>query len=261
MSAAEVFTRGAELLRLNPPHLHDHAVLQRIERIGLVPGEPLDLRALPRVVASVLPDALARGRFELDRRLRRLGWTRNGWQTCGGTMGAWGADYLKRAAVARHFLGAAMPEDIVQSSAFVDGAGRALDGARAYRLRFEPDEQPPVHSLWSLTVYDEHGYAVPNAIGKYVLGSQNALTRGRDGSLELVIQRDPPGTDPPANWLPCPPGTFNACLRLYRPEREAFDNAWAPPPLRRSGTRADLEVTTGVPPTRNPSTAAESRRV
>lgn len=233
MSAPEFFTRGAELLRRNPPHVHDHAVLQRIERIGLVAGEHLDLRALPRAVSESLTPALARGRFELHSRLRRLGQVRNGWQVCAGTMGAWGTDYFKRAVVARHFLGASMPEDVVQSTAFVDAMDRPLNGRYRYNLRFQPSAHPPVRALWSLTAYDERGYAAPNAIDRYALGSQDELERSRDGSIELAIQYSPPRHVPATNWLPCPAGAFNLCLRLYRPEPEALDHTWEPPPVRR----------------------------
>ena len=233
MSAEEFFARGAELLQLHRPHVHDHCVLERSERIGLVAGEPFDLRALPRAVAEVLPAAVAQARFELDRRSRRLGRRRNGWQVCADTMGAWGTDYVKRATVARDFLGAVMPEDVVHVAAFVDDADRPLEGAYGYTLRFALHQQPPVRALWSLTAYDARGYAVQNAIDRYALGSRDALERAPDGSLELTIQHSPPKRAPTANWLPCPSGPFNLCLRLYRPEPEALDDTWVPPPVKR----------------------------
>jgi hypothetical protein len=242
MSAPEFFTRGAELLRRNPPHVHDHAVLQRIERIGITAGEPLDLRALPRAVSQALPVALARGRFELHSRLRRIGQVRNGWQVCDESMGAWGTDYLKRAAVARHFLGSSMPEDVVQATAFVDGASRPLDGAHRYTLRFAPHELPPVRALWSLTAYDADGYAVPNPTDRYALGSQDALERGPDGAIALTIQQSAPRHGLTANWLPCPAGPFNLCLRLYRPEPEALDHTWIPPAVCRDERQAQPRV-------------------
>jgi hypothetical protein len=233
MPAEEFFCRGAELLRLHPPHVHDHAVLERSERIGLVAGRPFDPASVPRAVAEVLPAAAAHARFELDRRSCRLGRRRNGWQLCADTMGTWGTDYVKRAAVARDFLGAVMPEDVVQAAAFVDGAGLPLDGAHEYTLRFAPHEQPPVRAFWSLTAYDQRGYVVANAIDRYTRGSQDALERACDGPLELTIQHSPPSNGTATNWLPCPAGRFNLCLRLYRPEPEALDDTWIPPPLRR----------------------------
>ena len=255
MSAEAFFTRAAELLRLHPPHVHDHAVLQRSERIGLVAGEPFDSRAVPRAVASALTASAARARFELHRRGERLGRSRNGWLVCAGTMGAWGTDYLKRASVARDFLGAVMPEDLVRSAAFVDDCGRPLDGAHRYTVCFAAHERPPARALWSLTAYDRQGYAVPNAIDRYALGSQDALERCPDGSIELSIQHRPPRHSSAANWLPCPAGPFNLCLRLYRPEHEVLDGTWSPPPVRRvdeaeprvaGQTAADIELSTAL---------------
>lgn len=245
MTAPEFFTRAADVLGLAEPHVHDHSVLQRIERIGLVPGEPFKLRHLPRVVADVLPTAAARARFELFRRSRRLGRACNGWLLCSGSLGAWGTDYLKRAAVARTFLGAGLPEDIVPAAAFVDGSGRPLDGRHGYTLRFPAHEEPPARALWSLTVYDSRGYAVPNAIDRYALGSADDLERSADGAVEIALRHGPPSGTPASNWLPCPAGPFNLCLRLYCPDREALESGWAPPPVERDDparTRASLRA-------------------
>lgn len=227
MAAEEFFTRGAELMSLHPPHVHDHAVLQRIERVGIVPGEPFESGRLPNAVSGALPAAVARSRFDLHRRWNRLGRERNGWRVHAGSMGAWGTDYLKRAAVARFSPGAVMPEDVVQC------VSRPLDGRHGFTLRFPPQGAPPVIAFWSLTAYDEDGFVVPNELDRYALGSRDELEFGSDGSLELAIRHRAPADGSTTNWLPCPPGRFELCLRLYRPEREMFDDAWAPPPVVR----------------------------
>jgi hypothetical protein len=36
-----------------------------------------------------------------------------------------------------------------------------------------------------------------------------------DGSVDLYIQKDSPGTDKEANWLPAPAGDFILMLRMY----------------------------------------------
>jgi hypothetical protein len=148
-------------------------------------------------------------------------------------MGAWGTDYLKRAAVARVALGAVMPEDLVLATSVADDEGRPLDGRRRYRLRFARDELPPVLAFWSLTAYDREGHAVPNDVGCYSLANDQPLERRADGSVEIAVQHRPPGRGPSPNWLPCPPGAFSLCLRLYWPERVILERAWAVPPVRR----------------------------
>jgi hypothetical protein len=50
------------------------------------------------------------------------------------------------------------------------------------------------------------------------------LKHNADGSLDIYIQRDSPGADKEANWLPCPPsGPFNLSIRVYQPKQEIMD--------------------------------------
>jgi hypothetical protein len=57
--------------------------------------------------------------------------------------------------------------------------------------------------------------------------------REDDGSLVLHIQRESPGPDREANWLPAPDGPFYMVLRLYGPEAEALEGEWTPPPANK----------------------------
>ena len=229
----EYFAYAAELLKLHPPHPTDHVVLQRLERLGFVPGESLDVAALPRAVVKCLKSAVSESRLMLHQRSMQLGWIRNGWLMNTETMGAFGTDYLKRATVDRIGLSATLPEDILYPTAFVDAQGRVLRGGNRYLIRFEAHELPPARAFWSLIAYDEDGYIRPNRAEKYAIRGHHDLEFGRDGSLELVVQGRRPQGRPEMNWLPCPDDVFNLCLRLYWPEPEALNNTWAPPPVQR----------------------------
>ena len=232
MSPGTYFCYAAELLKLHPPHPTDHAVLQRLERLGFVIGESLNVDALPRAVVESLRPAMVESRLRRHDRERQLGWSSNGWRMNTGTMGAWGTDYLRRASVDRIALGALLPEDVVDPTANVDGDGDELLGSRRYSLRFEPHELPPARAFWSLTAYDEEGYVQPNGTGRCSLRERDDLVFEPDGALELAIQVSAPLEGPLANWLPCPEGAFSLCLRLYWPETAGLDRSWAPPPVR-----------------------------
>jgi hypothetical protein len=51
--------------------------------------------------------------------------------------------------------------------------------------------------------------------------------------LTLYLQKDNPGKDKEANWLPAPDGPFRLYLRLYAPEEAVIDRSWLPPAVRK----------------------------
>jgi hypothetical protein len=233
MSALRFFGYASALMKFHPPHSHDHAMLSRLERIGIVPGEVFDPTGLPRVVVETLGVAVAEARLRLYERAKHVGWRRNGWQMNTETMGAWGTDYLKRAVMDRIGLSTNPPEDAVYPVTFVDGDGRPLDGRHAYTLRFRRHEVPPVRGFWSLTLYDDAGFPCPNALDRYAVRDRDPLLYGPDRSLEIRIQHAAPRPGLERNWLPAPAGPFNLCLRLHWAKERALDGSWTPPPVRR----------------------------
>jgi hypothetical protein len=127
-------------------------------------------------------------------------------------------------------LGANLPEDAIYPTAYIDATSATLDSAKQYTLHFDADKLPPVNAFWSVTLYDEQGFQVPNEIERFSLGTRNAA-KNADGSVTLYIQRDMPASDPQrANWLPAPQaGPFNLTMRLYSPKQLALDANWKPP--------------------------------
>ena len=112
--------------------------------------------------------------------------------------------------------------------------GHAYDGASKYVMHFPKCQMPPVSGFWSLTMYDKESYLVPNTLNRYALGDRSHLTFDDDGSLTLYIQKDSPGGDKKANWLPTPAqGGFKLALRLYAPKSEVTNGEWVPPAVKR----------------------------
>ncbi len=149
--------------------------------------------------------------------------------------GAYGTNYLQRAFLNLQGPGWNLPEDAVYPIARVDGDGRKLNGAHEYVIHIAKGEQPPVEGFWSLTMYDPDGFFVPNPLNRVVLSQRDHFNFNDDGSLDLYIQSDSPGTDKEANWLPSPKGDFGIMLRLYWPSEKApsiLDGSWVPPPVR-----------------------------
>ena len=88
--------------------------------------------------------------------------------------------------------------------------GRPLRGRNRYAIRFPRGELPPANAFWSVTLYGQDRYLVPNQIDRYAIGDRSkGLRRGRDGSLTIYVQharsrarRGPTGCPPPSRPLP-----------------------------------------------------------
>jgi hypothetical protein len=114
-------------------------------------------------------------------------------------------------------------------------SGARLNGANRYTVTFAKDQTPPVNGFWSLTLYNEHHFFVPNEIKPYSTGTKNkALKHNPDGSLTLYVQADAPPAAQRDNWLPAPKGgDFTLYVRAYWPKAAAVDGTWTPPAVQR----------------------------
>jgi hypothetical protein len=233
MSVVEYLTLGADLLLRYPPHPTDFAVIERARRIGFHAGRPFDATALDadtlRQLQSVPADAVT----HLQAIIPTMARVANGWSMNTDSMGVYGNFYLKRAVVAMVGLGANQAEDAIYPLQVATGDGLPADGSNAYALHFPADALPPCDAFWSVTMYDEEGFQVANAIDRFAIGSKNDLRLNADGSLTLRVQHPDPGGQDSANWLPAPAGPFSLCMRLYAPRPQALDGRWNPPPLVR----------------------------
>jgi hypothetical protein len=182
--------------------------------------------------AAALRTAPTRARERMSAVEPRLSPIVNGWSLPTFGMGVYGTDYLRRAVVAKIGLGANLVEDAIYPVLYADANGSTPDGRTDYVLRFEAGSLPPADAFWSVTMYDDEGFPVPNEIDRYAIGDRDELRFNADGSLDLYLQHDDPGGDRTSNWLPGPRGPLGVTLRIYGPRPEALDGSWAPPPLR-----------------------------
>ncbi|HUO87732.1 MAG TPA: DUF1254 domain-containing protein [Rhizomicrobium sp.] len=232
MEAADFFALFARATRLNPPHANDYPQLARLGQLGLQPGRPFDLGATGPVAQNAL-EAAPRGALRriaetMHASARRV----NGWDMPTSPVGTYGTDYLRRASVAFHGLGANTMEDAIYPMMEIDANGRPLDSAQPFALHFAVGQLPPARAFWSLTLYNEDQLFTENPLNRYAIGDRDRLHFNEDGSLDIYIQRDDPGGRKTANWLPSPQqGAFSLTLRIYWPRPQACDGTWKPPPL------------------------------
>jgi hypothetical protein len=232
MPAAAYFAYGAELMKLNPPHLTDWSINARMKRIGLEAGRSFDPR---KTDADILARGAANGLKLMQDRAATLFRLVNGWRILTEGVGVYGNDYLKRAVYPMLLgVGGNQPEDSFYPFNVADADGRPVTAEHRYVMHFTADEIPPVSGFWSLSMYDAEGFPVANPIDRHAIGDRDALTFNPDGSLDLYIVNESPGPAKESNWLPAPKsGTLSMTLRLYEPKPQALDGRWNPPPIKR----------------------------
>jgi hypothetical protein len=221
-------------MKANPPHANDFPIIDRMKRIGIVPGKPFKLSDAPKEIQDALNAAPPVALKQIKEAWSKAGVLANGWRTNITAIGTYGTDYLHRAGVAYGGYGANVVEDAVYPTAFADADGKPFSSDSRYLLHFDKDQIPPVRGFWSLTMYNDRQIFARNPINRYAIGDRDKLAFNADGSLDLYIQRESPGKDKESNWLPTPEsGPFTMNLRLYWPKAEVLDGSWAPSPVKR----------------------------
>ncbi len=233
MSATTFFNRLAALMAANPPPATDAPVLAKLARIGIVPGQPFDMRRLDPAVAKGLEGSVHTAMTSLQASTEDMGKSANGWRIMPMNIGNFGTAYGLRAVIALIGLGANLPQDAMYPTAFEDSDGQPLTGSNRYVLHFGKGALPPANAFWSLTMYDARSFLVENPTNRYNIAGWMPLTYNPDGSLDVYIQHDSPGGGKESNWLPAAAGEFSVTLRVYWPKETMLDGSWKPPAIRR----------------------------
>lgn len=230
LSTADYFTMMAGLMKDNPPAEADKPIVDKMAKLGIVPGEEFDIKRLGSDVAAALQSVPKEGVDKIMARFSELDDV-NGWRFTTQT-GQYGTNYLQRATITYVGLGANRPQDAVYPTSETDATGRPYDGANKYTLHFGKGQFPPVEGFWSLTMYDEGYFFVGNPLNRYNVSQRDTFVTNPDGSVDLYLQHDNPGPEREANWLPAPAGKFNLMMRLYWPTEtppSIIDGTWKPP--------------------------------
>lgn len=153
-----------------------------------------------------------------------------------GGFGHYGTNYPLRAVIAQTGLGAVSSDQTIFALTQTDDSLQPLDGSTGYVLHLAV--APPVNEGWTLTVYDAHGFLVPNPIDRYEISNTTSLARNADGSADIYLQSTPPsGPAQAENWLPTPTGAgFEVIWRLIAPKASDIPGildgqGWEPPAL------------------------------
>ena len=237
LDAQQYFGMMAKLMKNNPPMPEDAPMVAKMAKIGLVPGQDFDISKFSPEVAKVINATPKVGWEKIVAYTEDAGEVHNGY-LFNFKVGHYGTDYMARAWLSAFGIPANPPKDAVYPMGVVDADGDKLDASKNnYVIRFKSKEDlPPVNGFWSLTMYDDQYFFIPNKLNRYTLSERNTLKTNADGSIDLYLQKDNPGADKESNWLPAPDAAFIPMFRLYWPKEEApsvLNGTWWPPVIQK----------------------------
>ena len=123
------------------------------------------------------------------------------------------------------------PVEATYFNVSVDGDSKPLTGANRYVIHFDKGGEPKVKAFWSVTMYNPQYNLVANPINRYSIGDRSGMKPDADGGLTIDVQKDSPGADKQANWLPVHDGQFFMIMRTYLPADDIVNQTWQPPKI------------------------------
>jgi hypothetical protein len=239
LSVDDYFNLLAKLMKDNPPAAADKPMVAKMAKLGIVPGQPFTtqkLGPLAKDAFSIVP------KMGVDRIMRHLKEGiiegdlkyHEGWMFTTDT-GIYGTKYLQRALVTAIGLGANRPQDAVYPTSEGPSLLGSYTGEKKYVMHFPKGQLPPADGFWSLTMYDKDYFFVANPLNRYSISARQNLKPNADGSVDLYIQNESPGTDKESNWLPAPKDKFILMMRLYWPKTtppSLLDGTWKIPQVK-----------------------------
>ncbi|MBB3979495.1 hypothetical protein GGQ64_004737 [Rhizobium azooxidifex] len=232
-------------LQFVPETARDKAVRAKLAKIGIGPGKTFEFKDLSLEHKAEILLAMKQGDDKVDKWLAGGNKDINGWNIGSffGDEAFYNGDWLMRAGAAKGGLYGNDAVEAMYPYTRTDATGEPLDGSKhKYTITFAPGQLPPVNAFWSVTMYDgKSQFLVKNPINRYLINSPmlSGMKKDEDGSLTLYIQKDSPGADKEANWLPAPNDTIYLVMRLYWPKSEApsilpaGEGSWQPPGVKR----------------------------
>src|SRR5580692_5637925 len=232
-------------LQFAPAGPEEKEIRAKLARLGIGGGKNFAFKDLSPEQQEQVGLGMKDGEAKIEQYLAAGQKNINGWKVGSlfGDRDFFNGNWLKRAAAAK---GGIYGNDAVEAmypmtKTLADG--EELDGSKHnYTLTFAKGQFPPVNAFWSVTMYDgKTQLLIKNPINRYLINSPvlPSMKTGADGSLTLYIQKDSPGADKEANWLPAPDGSIYLVMRLYWPKTTppsilpAGEGTWQPPGVKR----------------------------
>ena len=229
------------VLQFAPAGPEELGIRAKLAKIGTGPGKTFNFKDLSLEHKAAVLIGLKQGEKKVEEKVATIGKKINGWAVSSafGNRDFYKGDWLLRAAAAKAGIYGNDAVEATYPMTHVDADGEPLDGSKHnYTLTFPAGQLPPVNAFWSVTMYDgKSQLLIKSPINRYLINSPMlpSMKKNEDGSLTLYIQKDSPGADKEANWLPAPNGPIYLVMRLYWPKTEPpsilppGEGTWKPP--------------------------------
>ncbi|MBI1248488.1 DUF1254 domain-containing protein [bacterium] len=213
----------------------------KFRKIGIEAGQPFPSDTITVAQKAALQEGAKLGMEEIKKEVAGIGSGINGWRIVAamGDRHFYQGNWPLRAAAAMAGIYGNNPIEATYPITRSDVEGNPLDGSQhKYTLTFPAGQLPPVNAFWSVTMYDgKTQLLIKNPIDRYLINSPMLpeMKKNADGSLTIYIQKDSPGKDKEANWLPAPDGPIYMAMRLYWPKTDPPSilppgkGTWKPP--------------------------------
>ena len=245
--AAGAFSYIDFMLSIVTPVEEELPLMERFAKIGLGTDEPFEMSRFSPEIQEALEAGVKEGFDEMEDFMNenssdplfsaKIFGTREFLATSAAENYGLDNFYVMRMMAAYMGLYGNSAAEALYPTYRVDSDGELLDGSKHnYTLTLSQEQRPPVKAFASLTMYDgETQLLIHNPLERYLLNTPMKMQFlvEDDKSAVFYIQKDSPGEDKEANWLPAPDGPFYMVLRLYGPEDEALDGTWTPPALQK----------------------------
>ena len=229
------------VMQVSPPGTEEKDIRAKLARIGIGSGRKYDFKNLPPTHQAAALEGVKAGMAKVRERADTIGTRVNGWSvgSAFGNRDFYKGDWLLRAAAAQAGIFGNNADEAVYPMTRWLPDGSLIDTAKHhYTLTFPAGQLPPAQAFWSVTMYaGKSQLLIRNPINRYLINSPMlpGMKKNPDGSLTIHLQKDSPGADKEANWLPSPDGPVYMVLRLYWPGTAApsilplGERAWKPP--------------------------------
>jgi hypothetical protein len=231
----------AYALQFAPEEPHEKEIRAKLARLGIEAGRKLDMISLTPEQKVAVMAGVKEGEGKIAKYLESGQKNINGWKVGSlfGDSAFYKGDWLKRAAAAQGGIYGNDSVEAMYPMTKTLADGEPLDASKHnYTLTFAEGEFPPVNAFWSVTMYDgKSQLLIKNPINRYLINSPMLpqMKKNADGGVTLYIQKDSPGADKEANWLPAPDDLVYLVMRLYWPKTEPpsilppGEGTWKPP--------------------------------